>query len=115
MSLVISIPTVEMSEPSPCGGDMLPRPLPSREDILREMERRITATYEVMRDIKTKIDELVVHLLWDAFSSPYCLDAAARQSFLQSKPEYVSTKAALDSAVAVFHDAIAMRDRFMST
>ena len=115
MSLTISIPTVEMSEPSPCGGDVMPRPLPTREDILCELGRRITASYEVMRDIKTEIDELVVNLLWDAFSSPYCLDAAARQAFLQSNPEYASTKAKLDSAIAVFHDAIAMRDRFMST
>jgi len=115
MSLIISIPTVEMSEPSPCGGDMMPRPLPSREDILREMERRITATYEVFYQTRLNFDELIVRLLWDTFGDPYSVDSSARQTFLESNFEYNSAKAQLENTLIIFHDAVAIRDRFMQT
>jgi len=115
MSLSISIPTVEMGEPSPCGGDRMSRPLPSREDILRELGRKITASYEVFVLRKTGLDELIVRLLWDTFSDPYSMDSTERHTFLQSKPEYVSAKAGVDAARVVFHDAVATRDFYMST
>jgi len=116
MSLFILAPTnAGPSEPSPCGGDMAPRPMSSREDILRQLNTRVTVSYNVFYQTRLDFDELVVRLLWDAFSDPYSMDSSARQTFLQSTPEYISAKAELENTLVNFHDAVAMRDGFIQT
>jgi len=43
------------------------------------------------------------------------VDSSARQTFLESNFEYNSAKAQLENTLIIFHDAVAIRDRFMQT
>jgi hypothetical protein len=81
------------------------------------MNRRITLSYDIMCDINTDFEQLIVSLLWGAQCpmDPYSMDPAARQTFLQSIPEYNAAIAKLEAARAVFREAVAMRNHFRST
>jgi hypothetical protein len=95
---------------------MAPRPLPTREDILRELERRVTVSYEVVRDIERDFRHLL-DLLWGAQCpiDPYAMSSADRLRFLQAMPEYNAAIAKLETARIVFQEAAVMRNRFKST
>lgn len=117
MSLVISVPSnMEPSEPSPCGGDMAPRPLPSREDILRQLEQRVIVSYKVVRNMETGFKYLLDDI-WSAQCpvDPYSMSSADRLRFLQTIPEYNAANAKLDTARLVFQQAAAMHNRFKNT
>jgi hypothetical protein len=107
MSLVISVPAnMDQSEPSPCGGDMAPRAPQSREDILREMEKKVSVTHAILFNLNWEHGELVERLAWEV---PNHLDSPARFAYLCEMPEYIASKAKIEAARAVFLDAAAAR------